>query len=110
MLYCCIQNAGRKSLKQNQEQKDGQCKFDSFKAYIDSRGEQPAGLLGQAQTGQQADDEVQDEEQQVGQPSCKTDRGENLAAANEWMILITVYQKIWQWYVCVKIATTPAFP
>lgn len=41
---------------------------------LDSRGEQPARLLGQAQTGQQADDQVQDEEQQVGEPPAGTNK------------------------------------
>lgn len=39
---------------------------------LDSRGEQPAGLFGQTETGQQANDEVHDEEQQVGQPPAGT--------------------------------------
>ena len=43
---------------------------------LDSRGEQPAGLLGQPQTGQQADDQVHDEEQQVGEPPAETDGDE----------------------------------
>lgn len=41
---------------------------------LDSRGEQPARLLGQPQTSQQADDQVQDEEQQVGEPPVETNR------------------------------------
>lgn len=40
---------------------------------VDSRGEQPARLLGQPQTCQQADDQVHDEEQQVGEPPAETD-------------------------------------
>ena len=35
----------------------------------DLHDEQPSGLLGQAQAGHQADDQIQDEQQQVGQPS-----------------------------------------
>lgn len=44
---------------------------------IYSRCEQPAGLLGQSQTGQQADDQVQDEEQQVCEPPADTERPQN---------------------------------
>lgn len=43
---------------------------------LDSRGEQPARLLGQTQTGQQADDQVHDEEQQVHEPPAETHRHE----------------------------------
>lgn len=39
---------------------------------LHSRGEQPARLLGQSETGQQADDQVHDEEQQVAEPPVET--------------------------------------
>lgn len=34
-----------------------------------SRDQETSGALGQAQAGQEADDQVQDEEQEVGEPS-----------------------------------------
>lgn len=49
-----------------------------LQSVLDSRGEQPARLLGQPQTGQQADDQVQDEDQQVGEPPVETDRDRKL--------------------------------
>lgn len=39
-----------------------------MKVALDLRSQQPAGLLGQTQTGQQADDQIHDEEQEVGEP------------------------------------------
>lgn len=58
-----------------------------LQSILDSRGEQPARLLGQAKTGQQADDQVQDEEQQVSEPPAETERdgkwnaGERMASS-----------------------------
>lgn len=57
---------------------------------LDSRGEQPARLLGQPQTGQQADDEVHDEEQQVGEPPAETH------AENQAVTAGRLFGRFWQ--------------
>lgn len=54
---------------------------------LDSRGEQPARLLGQPQTGQQADDEVHDEEQQVGEPPAETHTENQAVGAGSVLLL-----------------------
>lgn len=59
-----------------------------FQGVLHSRCKQPARLLGQAQTGQQADDQVQDEEQQVGEPPAGTDRDRQGQKIN--LLLISV--------------------
>jgi hypothetical protein len=45
----------------------------------DLHDEQPSGLLGQTQAGHQADDEIQDQQEQVGQPSEETNETQKIS-------------------------------